>query len=835
MPVYPHIHLRGLGKSSNEFRPFGGGSSTNPPEMRSRKGHARTLRAQLDAVSAELKELAKAQKSVGVELNKRGVALAATGREDINVRVGSLKLNSQGLQLLSLKQPRKGSQEKQVANFFVTKNQLDSLQRALNNYEAYRAGKRPFRFNLFETVSAFRLATIEDLWTDEEEKIPAPNVPVEWEVWVRLDAQDLFKRYLERLSLDATGAPVQFVDTAVFNIVANREDIELLVRSSAAVVELRSASSFVAEYLDFDPEERVAAAASFVSLVSAPNGTGPITTILDTGVNFANPIVGVALKAEDCKAIDPNWAVNDHSGHGTGMAGVALYGDLEKKIEDGLPVSLQTSLESIVISAPDGAASVPGYDAIERAITLIPKDGRARIFCLAQTAPADLSDGRQSALSGVVDQLAWNSGDDTRLICVAAGNAQGLPDKRYPSGPYEMRNAEYRLESPGQAVNALTVGASTDRCSDDWLAFAPAGDLSPSSRTSVKWEIHYAYKPDIVMEGGNHEVDEDDRLFTRPTPQSMLLTAGHNYPNRPFGWTGETSAATAKAAGLATRLKAQYPEFRAETLRGLMVHSAEWTPAMKAREAEILTLTGQKAAAIEGLLHCYGWGIPNEENLFRSAGDALTLIAEDDLQPYRLNGEGQIRLREMKYFKLPWPAEVLRELNQEDVELRCTLSYFAEPDPHAASRSRRDRYPSHRMRFDLKRPGETDLEAQQRVNMLASAEDVEDFEEGDLLGLGGTQPDQGWFLGDQKRRRGTIHHDIWKGKAYDLADRNGISVFPVRGWWGDRKGHGYEERSVGFSIIMSVRTKKTDVDLYLAAAAKVSARNRVKAPTLIQI
>ncbi len=35
----------------------------------------------------------------------------------------------------------------------------------------------------------------------------------------------------------------------------------------------------------------------------------------------------------------------------------------------------------------------------------------------------------------------------------------------------------------------------------------------------------------------------------------------------------------------------------------------------------------------------------------------------------------------MKYFKLPWPSSELAKLNQTTVEMRCTLSYFVEPDP----------------------------------------------------------------------------------------------------------------------------------------------------------
>src|SRR3546814_5891836 len=82
----------------------------------------------------------------------------------------------------------------------------------------------------------------------------------------------------------------------------------------------------------------------------------------------------------------------------------------------------------------------------------------------------------------------------------------------------------------------------------------------------------------------------------------------------------------------------------------------------------------------------------------------------------------------MKYFKLPWPTDILKSLNQAEVELRCTLSYFGEPDPHAISRNRSDRYSSHRLRFDVRRPGEDDLDAISRINQYRSEEHTSELQ-----------------------------------------------------------------------------------------------------------
>ncbi len=47
--------------------------------------------------------------------------------------------------------------------------------------------------------------------------------------------------------------------------------------------------------------------------------------------------------------------------------------------------------------------------------------------------------------------------------------------------------------------------------------------------------------------------------------------------------TRQTSAATAQAAYLAASILADYPNLWPETVRALIVHSADWTPAMRAQ------------------------------------------------------------------------------------------------------------------------------------------------------------------------------------------------------------------------------------------------------------
>ncbi|WP_264048929.1 hypothetical protein [Methylobacterium flocculans] len=221
----------------------------------------------------------------------------------------------------------------------------------------------------------------------------------------------------------------------------------------------------------------------------------------------------------------------------------------------------------------------------------------------------------------------------------------------------------------------------------------------------------------------------------------------------------------------------------------------------------------------------FGWGVPNETRLFESAGNALTLMLEDSLEPYRRGDGSSLPLKEMKYFKLPWPEDALRALGATQVEMRCTLSYFIEPDLHAVARDRMERYPSHRLRFDVKRYGEDDAQARARVNTQADEGDaVEDTS------------DDGWILGSFSRHRGTLHHDIWSGPAHRLVERGGLSVLPVRGWWGDTRRFDRDGRSVNFSLVVSIRTPEAGGgDLFTEVVGKIKAANLVETPAAVAV
>src|SRR3546814_19770173 len=117
-------------------------------------------------------------------------------------------------------------------------------------------------------------------------------------------------------------------------------------------------SSFVTEYLDLDPEGRTESVEALTNLLLEPSSDSPVTTVLDTGVNHANPLLSIALPSDRSGSIDATWAANDHNGHGTIMTQIAPKGTMETNVEAHLPILPSKQLVNVLMTVTPGPALV---------------------------------------------------------------------------------------------------------------------------------------------------------------------------------------------------------------------------------------------------------------------------------------------------------------------------------------------------------------------------------------------------------------------------------------------------------------------------------------------
>lgn len=439
---------------------------------------------------------------------------------------------------------------------------------------------------------------------------------------------------------------------------------------------------------------------------------------------------------------------------------------------------------------------------------------------MAITARDNRDRGRPSAWSAAVDSLASDVdgyGANPRLLVVSAGNIKD--PNAWSESP--ASNETDGIHDPAQAWNALTVGACTDLVqisesdASAYAPIAPMGGLSPFSTTSLTWQPQWPLKPDIVLEGGNAAKDSLSAVWM---PSLSLLTTHFRPADRLLTTANATSAASALGSRMAAQVMAVYPDLWPETVRALIVHSAEWTDAMK---VAFLPASGDpsKQDYLRLLRRC-GFGVPELDRALWSVSNSLTMVVEENLHPFKREGSKDPTLRDMHLHDLPWPRDVLEGLGETEVELRVTLSYFIEPNPSQRGIRSRYRYESHGLRFDVRRAHET-LEAfRSRINAAARDEEEGTRRSGD---------DPLWLIGKQTRHRGSLHGDIWRGTAADLASRGSIAVYPALGWWKTRPRLERYDQAARYALVVSIRAPEVDVDLYTEVA------NQIGVPVAVEV
>jgi hypothetical protein len=626
--------------------------------------------------------------------------------------------------------------------------------------------------------------------------------------------------------IEVAAGELAFPERTVLLARASKAQMQNSTLALNTIAELRRAKETAAFFDDLAPEEQPEWIEDLLSRCTFDSQTdGVHVCVLDTGVNRGHPLIEPTLAASDMHTVEPSWGTDDADGHGTKMAGLALAGDLAPLLASNDPVSVGHRLESVKLldhgGGNQGDAHHHGYlttEAVARPEVVAPD--RRRVFAIAITARDRRDRGRPTAWSAAIDRLAADADDfgaTPRLFVISAGNIEDPNAWR----EYPTSNETDSIHDPGQAWNALTVGAATDLVdikepdTEDFVPIASKGGLSPFSTTSMTWQKQWPLKPDVLFEGGNAAKDSLSAIWL----QSLsLLTTHHKPTERIFTVANATSAATALGARMAATIMTAYPTLWPETVRGLIVHSAEWTQNM--RDLFLPSARPVLKQDYRDLVRRCGYGLPDLDRALWSVSNSLTMVVQQELQPFTKEGSAKPTTRDMHLHNLPWPKDILEALGETQVEMRVTLSYFIEPNPSAREVRSRYRYESHGLRFDVKRSLESTVGFRARINAAAH-----DEEEGTPVGAG----DSEWLLGKQIRHRGSIHSDTWRGSAVDLASRGVLGVYPALGWWRTRPRLERYNRSARYALIVSISAPKVEVDLYAAIANQV--RVPVEIPT----
>ncbi|CTP93023.1 hypothetical protein XTPLMG730_3711 [Xanthomonas translucens pv. phlei] len=819
----PHLMLPEIFTSTKRYQyPGRGGNPYATPE-RNRARQASILRQNLSDIQRDYEEMLDLQREHGWA-DGFGITVLFSSFPDIELAVDSLEQRASGIELLSVRD----IDGRTLAAVWIPDGKLSHFEDKISDY--LRRAPRDNQ-KLVDAIQSIRSAVLEDLWTDEA-PLPMDSEVIRFEAWLGLPVKkyrnpELYAQLKElrvsrfRAACEAQGLRVgqsvlAFPERLVLQVVGSIAQM----RASAAVLgqlaELRYAPESAEFFIELPTNEQADWSENLIARASFPDEGAdvPYICILDTGVSRAHPLISPLLSMRDMHTADPAWGNNDDHGHGTEQSGLAIWGDLTNCLVRNDFVTIGHRLESVKIQPRDGfngddhLASIT-VQAVSRPEIQYPS--RSRLFSMAVTSTRTTISGRATAWSSEIDSLTsdWlENGRNPRLMIVSGGNVHHTQ-----SGHYFGLNSGTSIEDPAQSWNSLTVGAITEKyeITEDqmrhYFPMAPAGGLSPFCSTSAGWNREFPFKPDVVFEGGNLASDGD---FVSRADSLSLLTTYHLPLQRTFVNTEATSAATALGSHFSAQVMAKYPSLWPQTVRALIVHSADWTDEL------LRQFPGNGRDQIEFRLRHCGWGRPDISKALNSGSDSLTLLLQSGLQPFEkkpvqvVGGArrgGNITSRDMQMHKIPWPTAALQDLLDQEVELRITLSYFVEPNPGERGRTARFSYASHGLRFALQRPTESVEQFQNRINLLSR--DAES--ELDLVEAG----DENWMLGARRRFRGSLHHDRLRCSAADLAGRQYVAVFPVGGWWKTREAQGRFTSFSKYSLVISIASPEIPVDIDL--------------------
>lgn len=408
--------------------------------------------------------------------------------------------------------------------------------------------------------------------------------------------------------------------------------------------------------------------------IPAPTVNAAKICVLDSGIATNHPLLKSAIG--DSYNFTQTQSAFDQCGHGTAVASVALYGDLEACNESGLWRPELFILNGKILDDNGDFDISLAENTIDKAVRYFVEEYECKIFNFSvgnENAPYSGSHIR--GIAYILDKLAREL---DVLFVVSVGNFSDIFCHNTVQN-FSDRYPEYLLEKetviidPAPAANVLTIGAisrheATDnaqkRINDiSGIPIAKSGQPSPFTRHGPSNQG--MIKPDLIAIGGNVAVNRGNRATDR---RLGVLTCKYNFTeNTVFNEMSGTSFSAPYIAHLAGRLLNNYPNASANLLRALLVNHANVPQIIKEifNKSNVDNNKDDKNKQSEvSYLDVVGYGLIDESELFKSTDNVVGLLAEEQIE----NDKSQ-------FFELPIPDDFLKGKSRTR-EIRVTLAYY---------------------------------------------------------------------------------------------------------------------------------------------------------------
>ena len=739
-------------------------------------------------------------------------------------------LDTTEIRLLNVKRDNKGKIHE--ATIFVTSDTEKKLAKKISDYGKLNKNGKPQNQKLMSRIDDFIPRDIKDLWFGEKAEYPKEKKC--WcEFWIdcapqesntdRKEIENQFSFMCKAMEIRYSVGALRYPQSIVKAALVNESDMLNLARSLkgklSCIRKCTQPTTFYTKQTLNAADELVS---SVLTKVENVNDSNLSVCILDTGLFSEHKLIKPFLTEAYQPVVVGNLDGADKNGHGTNMAGTVLYGDLKTLLGSSSKLHISHRIESvkvlettedIEILSEDVERRYPLFgETYKQAVALVENKNPSakRIFCSAVTADEENLTGYNDSWSAAIDSLSSGYEEEShpkRLFIESIGNTN--PVARNAIGSYPDDEYFMLAQSPSQAWNAISIGAFTTYTfpyedAPNSKPIAEAGGLSPYTSITKGWKKNAPIKPDVVFEGGNAICHEDGQYDQNADLE--LLTTSKNMV-MPFATFNGTSAATAQAARFAAQICYFYPDLWPETIRGLMIHSADWTESMKRN------FLGNDKRAIKSrmrkLLQFCGYGVPCLEKALHCFDNCVNMIIEGEITPLKTERPTKNKSIPMNLavYEIPLPEDLLVSLGNTPSKFKITLSYFIEPNLNVKGNEIKNRYHSIGLAFEVNNPGES------KSNFISR---ISNIEEGSTSSP--SNDSRPWAIGSLIRNNGSVHSDFIEASAIDLADIRYVAIRPSHGWWDTLK----ECPAVRYSLIVSLETPDIKESLYTAIQTKIA-------------
>jgi Subtilase family len=401
---------------------------------------------------------------------------------------------------------------------------------------------------------------------------------------------------------------------------------------------------------------------SFPEVVSPPKDSCGIL-VIDSGVKRGHPLIAPVLgEAEvfpDTKREFIKGGSDDVNGHGTSVAGIAIYGDVEHCIKQ-LSFDPTAWLFSARVTNEKGEykedllVETQLDQAIQAFVEQYPNCKVINIS-LGNAEQIYIDGMKQFRLAAKIDEIAYQYQHKNIIFVISAGNTEppheeAKSDEQLRTDyPNYLLNQNARIIDPATSAIALTVGSlsygrgSITEPADvrrQAIAKLP-GYPSPFTRTG--FGVDGMIKPDVVDFGGDLALDLSYREGLGLPKVSQLgdnvagvsvVTFSKNFQSSLFHICSGTSFAAPRVANLAAQLFTKYPDASSNLIRALIVNSAVLPKEIPDQfQWNSKQSQGEKTKQIEKQLAIYGYGQTDLERAMYSAENYVVLSEDNILIP----------------------------------------------------------------------------------------------------------------------------------------------------------------------------------------------------------